>query len=123
MKKRVLVYGGRDYNNVREAFLILDYAAHWFEDDALIIGGGAKGADRIGKAWAVQMGYAYAEMCANWNYFGSSAGSIRNCWMDTYLMPDLGIEFPGGTGTAHMRSLLKKRGVDIYVPLQSSGLF
>lgn len=98
---RVLVCGGRDYNdyeNVCDVLARLDYRFH--DDYFTIVQGGARGADALAKRWAIEMHVPYEEYKADWDKHGKSAGFIRNQEMlDTGI--DLVVAFPGGNGTAH----------------------
>lgn len=111
---RVLIYGGRDFVPTD-----LDYS--WlnamFRDHApgeiTVISGEARGADTAGRIWATASGHEVERYPADWNTHGKAAGFIRNKQMlDSGV--DIAVEFPGGKGTAHMRSLLDKAGVRVY---------
>jgi hypothetical protein len=115
MSDRVLVYGGRDYDDWPALRSVLDD----LEFD-LIISGGASGADRMGEAYAARDGLPLAVMPAHWGYYGRVAGPTRNAWMLDRLNPTLAVECPGGKGTAHMRSLLDKAGVRV-IEVQGAG--
>jgi hypothetical protein len=117
-----ILYGGRDYR--------FDTAGHnqrWL--DALrttyainlLITGGALGADREGYDWAQDRGVDQLVVPANWTRDGKPAGPIRNKRLvdlaqllsRTSHRPLMGIEFPGGKGTANMRERLIKNGITI----------
>lgn len=103
MKSRILICGGRDYKDQAKVEQILTNSVNygWFNEDLVIIEGGATGADMFGKIWALKNGYPIIEMPANWAYYGKKAGFLRNGWMLKYCMPDLVVAFPGGKGTAN----------------------
>lgn len=124
---RVLIYGGRDYTNEDDAFRVLDdlHAQYAFN---LVIEGGATGADRLGRRWAESRSVPFVTYNADWkkldapgaiirwNQYGqynANAGYARNLQMADEGKPDVGVEFPGGRGTANMRAILKKRGIDV----------
>ena len=98
---RVLVCGGRDYVNAREAFTLLD-RIHAIEPITCIIQGEARGADSLAKTWAMNRGIACDSYPANWNKFGKRAGHIRNTQMLEEGRPDKVVAFPGGAGTDNM---------------------
>lgn len=112
--KRVLVCGGRHVKDKRKVFLILDDCARYFDDDFIIIEGGAIGVDLLAKEWGIDEGVPVIEMRANWDFYPESAGPIRNGWMLKYAMPDLVIGIDGGSGTKDMLSQAKKAGVITY---------
>ena len=98
---RVLVCGGRDYANAREAFALLD-RIHAIAPITCIIQGDARGADSLAKTWAMNRGIACDSYPANWNKFGKRAGHIRNTQMLEEGRPDKVVAFPGGAGTDNM---------------------
>ena len=115
---RVLIYGGRDFASSKEALHFLDHIFHyeladWSFDEITVVSGGARGADRVGEEAAHAYGAQLEVFPANWKEYGKAAGAIRNKQMlDSGV--DVAVQFPGGNGTAHMRSLLDKAGVRVY---------
>jgi len=114
MKRRVLICGGRDFSNLDLFNKVMQQVQPWLAKDFCIINGFARGADRMAHIWAFDKGVPSLCVPANWNYYGSKAGSIRNEWMLEYCNPDLVIAFPGGSGTKNMILLAKCRMLDIY---------
>jgi hypothetical protein len=51
---------------------------------------------------------------ADWDTHGRKAGILRNIQMLEEGKPDCAVQFPGGRGTAHMRSILDKAGIPVY---------
>lgn len=98
---KVLVCGGRDFDDASLMTKTLDEVHDVYRIDA-IIHGDAKGADRMAGGWARQRGFCEIKVPANWNVYGKSAGPVRNDWMAKLCDPDLVIAFLGGKGTAHM---------------------
>lgn len=98
---RVLVCGGRNYDNRKELGSVLsDF--HETRGIALIISGGANGADRLAESWANHNKVPLCVFPANWNFEGRAAGPIRNGRMIEFGEPDWVIAFPGGAGTQDM---------------------
>lgn len=124
LKKRILVCGGRDFDDW-EAFrdhmaLIAEEKFQRTEEidgnylyDVTIISGGAKGADTLAADWATIEWTRYEEFPANWDKYGKKAGPIRNQQMLDEGKPDLVIAFPGGVGTADMVRRAKKAGIEL----------
>lgn len=112
--KRILVCGGRNYKDRAKISQELEHCRQWFDDDFVIIAGGANGVDWCAKSWAIDNGYPCIEMIAAWDFYGPGAGVIRNNWMLKYAMPDLVIAFPGGVGTADMVKRAKKANIPIH---------
>jgi YspA, cpYpsA-related SLOG family len=98
MGRRVLVCGGRDFNDSDKLFEVLDqeHARNPFD---LVITGGAKGADWWGHYWAIKRGVPYKVFPADWMTYGEAAGPVRDQQIIDEGRPDVVIAFPGGTGT------------------------
>ena len=111
--KRILVCGGRNYDNKEFLFAVLDKAYVDFKK-ICIIQGGAKGADSIAKKWAIEKGVPCFQCDAQWDNYGNSAGSVRNQWMIDYIDIDMVLAFPGGSGTENMYQLAKHRNIEAY---------
>jgi hypothetical protein len=109
---RVLVCGGRDYDDMETLDRVLDqkFAECPF---SVLIHGDARGADSLARTWAFKRGVAQIACPANWRKFGLSAGRLRNIQMLQEHFPDLVIAFPGGNGTAHMVSVAKRAKVQV----------
>jgi hypothetical protein len=102
--KRVLVCGGRDYQNSSRVQIVLSILRKEFDIEC-IIEGGATGADTFAGDWADSVGIpriTYSVTPEDWRKFGKSAGHRRNTKMLIDGKPDLVIAFPGGRGTANM---------------------
>ena len=109
MSRLILVCGGRDYSDYSRVGEVL--AEHVTQNDVLIEGG-ARGADTLARQWATENGVHVATVKALWDYYGKSAGFLRNDAMRK-LKPDLVIAFPGGAGTAMMVDLAIKDDIPV----------
>lgn len=116
MPSRILICGGREFDDQELFDRSMDLALPWFDARFCVIHGGARGADRMGSYWAIQHGYPLITMPANWSFYGKQAGSLRNGWMLDFGLPDLVIAFPGGIGTANMVKQSKGRGILVWEP-------
>jgi predicted Rossmann-fold nucleotide-binding protein len=94
---RVLVCGGRDYQDYKKLCQVLDELGPKF-----IISGGARGADTLAVRWAKDHGVPYTVRMAEWNVHGRAAGHIRNQAMLDLDKPTCVVAFPGGPGTRNM---------------------
>jgi cephalosporin hydroxylase len=112
MGKRVLVCGGRDYQDRAAVFGVLD-GLHRVTPISAVISGMARGADALGAEWAKEQRVELAAYPADWTGHGRSAGPIRNRQMLAEAKPDLVVAFPGGRGTADMISISEKAGVPV----------
>ena len=113
---RVLVCGGRDYTDRARVWRVLDAYREKY-GRLTIIQGGARGADRHARDWAL----AQSSVClinepADWDAHGKAAGPIRNQRMLDEGKPDLVLAFPGGRGTADMVSRARKAGIRVIDP-------
>ncbi len=106
----LLIAGGRDYTLQREQRVWLDgiHAAMRF---ALVIHGGAPGADTGGGAWARSRNIQVKVFEAKWDKHGKAAGPMRNEAMAHYVAAmapfphqHCVVLFPGGRGTTNMHA-------------------
>jgi hypothetical protein len=112
---KALICGGRDFlDDVRLAESIIE-VQRVKGKISCVIQGGARGADRLAKDWAIVSGIPMIEMPANWLFYGKSAGAIRNASMLQFGKPDIVIAFPGGRGTADMIKKAEAAGVEVWL--------
>lgn len=109
---RILVCGGRDYNDKATMYSILDEYGD-LGDDITIIEGGANGADTLAEHVAVTNWWKSETYPADWKTYGRAAGPIRNQRMLDEGKPDIVIAFPGGRGTEDMVRRAEKAGVSV----------
>jgi hypothetical protein len=122
MGMRLLVFGGRNFDDWELVFETLDELGPY-----LVIHGGAgrlrktpqasRGADVLAGIWCDQNLVPCIEMRAPWigaDLSGTrgAAGPIRNSWMIEYGKPDFAVGFPGGKGTADMRRRCIEAGIE-----------
>src|SRR5574343_1166770 len=108
---RVLVTGGRDFDDRWRVFDVLD-AIHRgpFGPIRVLVSGHARGADTLAEDWATTRGVTVERHPADWDRHGRRAGILRNVAMlDT--RPDRVVVFPGGRGTAHCAGEARARGL------------
>jgi hypothetical protein len=110
---RVLVCGGRDFDNEpRLAKVLSDF--HYMHElcPITIVHGAARGADNMAARWAYDNKVPTESHPADWTTHGKAAGIIRNKEMlDSGI--DYVIAFPGGRGTAHMKRIAEQAGVPV----------
>lgn len=109
---RVLVCGGRDYQNRAAVFHTLDYY-HKNHPFSVVIHGAARGADRSAGEWAEARGVPVQPYPADWDAHGLGAGPIRNRQMLDEGMPDVVIAFKGGAGTRNMIFQARQRNLPV----------
>ena len=115
-RMNVIVAGSRtvtDYAHVKSCLdnILLDEKAK-----VVIISGTAKGADKLGAKWAIETdGIELAEMPAQWDRYGKSAGYRRN--EDMARLATHVIVFWDGSsvGSQHMINSAKKRELPLRI--------
>ncbi len=112
---RVLVCGGRDYNDYEKICMALDKSSHQ-KTITLLIHGDALGADRLARDWAFSRNVPRAPYPADWEAHGKAAGPIRNQKMIDEAKPEGVIAFPGGKGTADMIRRARAAGLQVWKP-------
>jgi hypothetical protein len=117
---RLLVCGGRDFNDRSAVFTILD-RVHSKRPITCVIHGAARGADSLAGEWARSRGIQEWAFPADWAKHGRQAGPIRNEDM-LRTNPDGVLAFPGGAGTAHMVLIAKRAGVTVWEPMRLRSL-
>ena len=112
MMIKVIIAGGRDFNNYIYLKSRCDFFLERFidnQEEIIIVSGGAKGADRLGEQYARERGFEIKHFPADWNGLGKGAGHIRNGEMANYS--DCLISFWDGKslGTEGMISKARKK--------------
>jgi hypothetical protein len=85
-------------------------------EGSLVIEGGARGADRIAREEARDLGLHVATVAALWDHYGRAAGYRRNEAM-ARLGPDFVYAYPlGGPGTARMTAIAEAECIPVREP-------
>lgn len=111
---RLLVCGGRSFNDIDFVTKILFIIHNKYKIDT-IVQGGARGTDRIAKFWSEEVIGPSEEYPADWTQHGKRAGPIRNKKMLDIGKPDAVLAFPGGTGTDNMITQTRKNDLPDWV--------
>lgn len=117
MVQRILICGGRDYDNLGQITKAICQLEASTKGNLVIIAGGARGADRLAALAAKKRGIHTAVVDALWDYHGKSAGPRRNKAMIEGLKPHLVVAFPGGKGTEHSIATARLHGIEVWQPL------
>ena len=105
---RVLVCGGRDFTDRRALWAILSKL-----NPAVIVHGGAMGADQAAHAWAKDNGRKAEAWFPDYNIAKPRhAPLIRNQRMID-SKPDIVVACPGGSGTLHCVVRARAAGLDV----------
>lgn len=112
---KLLIAGKRDFKDQQFLDDIMDNYVRLFGAPDEVIHGDARGADTLGKNWAISRGYPLKAYPADWDKHGKSAGFIRNKEMGVYA--DKLIAFWDGfsNGTSHMIDEMKKKGKPVII--------
>lgn len=111
---RILVCGGRNFDNAQWLRTTLNELYRGVPVSALIEGG-AKGADRMARQWAIDENIPVETFEADWHAHGPGAGPLRNKRMLEEGKPDEVVAFPGGLGTANMVKQARRAGIVVHV--------
>ncbi len=118
-KFRVIIAGGRDFNDFRK---LCDTCIYMLQNkkNVEIVSGTANGADKLGEQFAKFAGHQLKQFPASWDVYGKSAGFTRNKEMGEYA--DALIVFWDGKskGTKHMIDLAKKNNLRIKLVMYSN---
>lgn len=111
---KVIIAGSRGFSDYDFLCEICDKELSKFTE-VEIISGGAKGADKLGERYAKERGFPLSHFCADWDYYGKSAGYKRYALMAVYA--DYLIAFWDGKskGTRHMINLARRNNLEIKV--------
>lgn len=110
---RALICGGRDFADAAKFYRLMDAMNEQYGPFACVIHGGARGADSLAGAFAVEHRLPLEIYRADWNVYGRAAGPIRNETMLSEGKPDIVFAFAGGRGTANMVALARASGVRV----------
>ena len=89
MKFKIVVSGGRKYDNYKRFVTEMDSLIHYIAGDYAcpkieIIHGEAIGVDAMANQYAIDKGYINTEFVAKWDQLGKTAGIHRNIDMAEY---------------------------------------
>lgn len=117
---KVIVAGGRDFDDYSKALPVLDELLFYkgdckYFDGVTIVSGGARGADALGEQFAREFMLPVMPFPADWNAHGKAAGPIRNVQMAEYA--DILVAFWDGEsrGTKHMIDTALAHGLEVHV--------
>jgi hypothetical protein len=92
---RVVVSGGRRYRDAQQIWCILT-PLHQRHPIKALIEGGAKGADRLCRDWALKHDVPVETYEADWTQYDRSAGPLRNFQIHVdHIVPMTGVVFDG----------------------------
>jgi len=107
---RILVTGGRDYDDWEAIYQELARYDHHDPKPTLVHGDCKTGADFLAAQIAHDLGWTLDPHPAKWHIYGDPAGPHRNEEM-AHAECDVCIVFPGGKGTADMERRARRVGM------------
>jgi hypothetical protein len=108
----IVVCGGREYDDGRRVFAVLD-ALHARTPVTRVAHGGARGADWWANEWLYSRRIDGCVYTPDWNKHGKAAGPIRNRLMLDTERPHVLVAFPGGRGTADCVRAARERHIPV----------
>ena len=116
MIMKVLVCGGRDYNDYDVLKCVMEKVMDCYSAEVkVVISGLAKGGDKLGERWAEENDIEVEGYRAEWNKYGKRAGWLRNVRMADEGRPNVIVALPGGRGTKMMIDIGVDRKIDTIV--------
>lgn len=116
---KIVIAGGRDFTDK----VLLENALEFLlETKGLpptntweVVSGLARGADTLGRNYAIAKGIPYKDFPADWEFHGNSAGYIRNKEMAKYGDVLIAFHDTVSKGTQHMIDLAREYGLRVFV--------
>ena len=115
---RIIIAGGRDFDDCGRLCAFMDRYCPDNDlgpDNADFISGEARGADSMGKQWALSRGYKVMLFPANWTDHGKSAGYIRNKQMADEATALVAFWDSRSKGTGNMIWVATRAGLKIHI--------
>jgi len=117
MRMIIIIAGCRNFNNYeffkRKCDKLLSVIKTKCE--ITIISGGALGVDTMAEKYSIENNYNFKEYPADWRSYPRNAGIIRNCEMGTIADRLIAFWDQKSSGTRHMISEAKRKGLKIKV--------
>lgn len=116
-KMKVIIAGSRDFSNYDMLKNYIDNYRKEVSEIEEIVCGCARGADTLGKRYAIENNIKVVEFPAKWDMYGKSAGYIRNEEMSKYADGLIAFWDGKSKGTKNMIELMaKKNNWDLNTP-------
>jgi hypothetical protein len=116
----ILVTGDRDWKDDKFIWEVLDKFKDKHYPHLMIVQGMCKGVDYHAYQWARTRTVDYASFYAHWDYYGKSAGPIRNRHQFDTMNPDLVLAFHpdiinGSVGTYHQVTCARNKKTKVMI--------
>lgn len=110
--KKLLIAGSRNFNDYLYLKKRIDkLISNWNKKELLIIEGGARGADKLGRLYAQNNEIEYQTFEAEWEKLGKRAGYARNIKMAETATHAVIFWDGVSPGTKHMIKILEEKNV------------
>lgn len=109
---KTIIAGSRDIDSYKEIEAAIE--ASGFEITT-VISGTARGVDRIGEVWAFKHNVPVIKVPANWDFYGKSAGYVRNEKMAQMGEALIAVWDGESKGTKSMIDLARNYGLKTHV--------
>ena len=108
---RVIIAGSRSFDDYELLVRKMDMLLQNITDEIAVVCGEARGADTLGKRYALERGYRVLSYPADWDTYGKRAGYMRNITMAENA--DALVAFWDGEsrGTKHMIDIARQYGL------------
>ena len=120
---KLIIAGGRDFTDSKKMHAAIDQLANHGElkEYAVsIVTGMARGADMLGREFALAFNVKRYEFPADWNQYGKRAGFIRNKQMGDFADGLLAFWDGESRGTAHMIETMRALEKPVKIVLYKS---
>ena len=108
---KTIVAGGRNFDH----YPYLEQTLYDHPEITEVVCGEARGADTLGKEWALDNKVPVASFPANWKVFGPRAGPMRNIQMGDYADQLVAFWDRKSRGTEHMINYMKSLGKPVHI--------
>lgn len=112
---RTIIAGSRSVNSQRLMGTVMQSAAAQGIVPTVVLSGTARGADRLGEAWARMNDIPIERYPAAWETLGARAGYLRNSVMASKAEALVAIWDGKSKGTKHMIEIARARGLLTFV--------
>ena len=112
---RVIIAGGRDFDDYELLRSRMDDLLNYKKDGITVVCGEARGADSLGRRYAEERGYQIASFPADWSKYHKQAGYIRNVEMANNADALAAFWDGKSRGTKHMIETARKFGLQVKI--------
>ena len=109
---KVIVAGSRSITDLETVAAAIEESGFEITE---VVSGTARGVDVLGEQWAEQNDIPVKRFPANWNYYGKSAGPVRNGAMADYADGLVAAWDTESNGTRNMIKQANDRDLKVYI--------